>query len=411
MNLENYRTLKEGGMSDKFTKVSVFIYSGGCSSNWAEGRTVINFLEANGHRIVDSIEGADIVIFNACSFDEAEKRGTAKIRAIVEQKLDARLIMMGCVQKRMLANLPADTIVIPPKDIVRFNVYFTHLIPIEEIPPSNDIQAPGHWVMIERYVSGSPAPFFEAFKGIDQEIEVLPNLKDEAWLITTSVGCLGNCSYCGIRKNRGALKSFPIEKLLKEFHHGLSLGKSYFKIWGVDVGYYGKDIGTDLAELLESILRIDREFQLEILAANPRAFMELFDKLLPVLKDQRIDRLVIPVQSGSRKILKAMNRGIDPAIFIEKINQLRAEAPWITILTHYIVGFPGETDADFGETILLMHRAKLYHCLINKFDAKEDTLAARMEDQIVDEIKEVRKEVLQEICRRGVEKYFPGTVY
>ena len=387
----------------------VFIYSGGCSSNWAEGRTVINFLEANGHKIVDSMEKANVILFNACSVDEsAEKKGLEKIRAIIEGNFEACLIIMGCVQQRMLLGIPMNTIVIPSKELKRFNDVFEHQTPIEAIPASNDIQAPAHWTMIERYVPKSAEAFFKVFKQTKQEIEVLENLKDEAWLITTSTGCLGKCSYCGIKKNRGTLKSFPAEKLVKEFRNGLALGKTYFKIWGDDVGCYGRDIGTDLAELLKAFLAIEREFHLEVLAANPTPFLEIFDKLLPLLRDKRVDRLVIPAQSGSQKILKAMNRDIDLETLFEKIDQLRLEASHLSLITHYIVGFPGETEIDFQKTIAFAHRTKLYQCLILKFDAKEGTLAAKMKNQISEDVKEKRKEVLTEICRQGVNL---GTIY
>jgi len=390
----------------------VFIYSGGCTSNWLDGQQIMDFLTANGHKIVHEPKEADVVVVNTCSVDEIAERGSfKKIDALKNINPKAKIIISGCLPEATDKEI-SNAVCLPPKKLEEFDSIFDHPNKsILDFERPTKVNAPPYWTSIEKYFSGDAESFKKIFGFKDEEIEYMTGLNENAFIIETNQGCLGNCSYCAIRRSRGDLKSISLKRAVESFKVGLDRGYKDFKIWGDDVGDYGKDIGTDLSVLLVEFLKNKRDFKLEVLATNPNSFLELYDKLLPSLKDKRMDCLNITVQSGSEKILEAMHRKIDMKLLTEKIKNLRKEAPHLNLRSHYMVGFPGETKEDFEETIKFMFETKIFQGLIFEFDAKPGTEAAQMKNQVPDEIKKERRALIEAISKWGAAEYYGGEIY
>lgn len=398
--------------SETLKNAKVFIYSGGCTSNWLDGQQIMDFLTVNGHHIVHEPSDADVVIVNTCSVDEIAEEGSfKKIDALKNINPNAKVVIAGCLPEATDKEI-SNAVCIPPKNMGQFDSIFDHPNKsISELERPTKVEAPAYWTSIEKYFSGDAESFKKTFGFKDEEIEYMTGLNEKAFIIETNQGCLGNCSYCAIKRSRGHLKSISLKRATESFKIGLEKGFKDFKIWGDDVGDYGKDIGTDLSVLLAEFLKNEGDFKLEVLAANPKRFIELYDKLLPSLKDKRLDCLNITVQSGSERLLEAMNRKIDVMALIEKIRNLREEAPHLNLRSHYMVGFPGETKEDFEETIKFIFDTKIFQGLIFEFDAKPGTEAAQMENQVPDGIKKERKSLIEAIMKWGAQEYYSGKKY
>src|SRR5208283_1717638 len=357
---------------------SVYIYSNGCSSNMLDGERMSQYFELNGYELTPVPQSADIIVVNTCAFESASERDSLeKIKELQNQK-NARMIVCGClpaINKKKLDEIYTGDYFIPKNEKT-----WSRLDEIiqAEIPMSNvkDPSVLSHrwkdWRLIGVYKAFKETPKCKAITGYDEDV----------YHIRIATGCTGNCSFCAIRFARGHIKSRQIEEIVNDFMEGLDEGYKSFKIWGDDVGDYGLDINTDLSVLLSEILKIKKDFELEVLATNPNRFLELYDSLVPNLEDKRVKWLNVSIQSGSPKILKLMHRDIDLHLLVSRLKDLRNRAPHLTMRAHYIVGFPREGWRDFFSTVMFTFKARIFKYLVLKYDPKPNTEASQMTGQL-----------------------------
>ncbi len=171
-------------------------------------------------------------------------------------------------------------------------------------------------------------------------------------------GCASNCSYCSIRFAHGNIESTNKNEIIESFHLGLNKGFKKFVLIAEDVGAYGIDVNTNIVALLEELFAIDGDFKIIIDDFNPHWMIRYFDELLPLLTkySNKIEDLRIPIQSGSNRILKLMRRRYTIEEVSLCIDSLWEHIPNLKIRTHCLVGFPGETEKDFDETINFLNR-------------------------------------------------------
>jgi threonylcarbamoyladenosine tRNA methylthiotransferase CDKAL1 len=183
-------------------------------------------------------------------------------------------------------------------------------------------------------------------------------------------GCLGNCSYCAIRRAHGTLKSTPMEEVLGMFRDGLNRGYKSFVLIAEDTGAYGVDLGITFPELLKNVFELSPDFKLLLNDINPQWLIRYLNQLLPLLEkyQDRIIDIRMPVQSGSNDILKKMRRPYSIEKVQECIDELYKTIPNLKIITHIIVGFPGETDDDFLKTINFLKKNRLTQTSVLKYD-------------------------------------------
>jgi tRNA A37 methylthiotransferase MiaB len=201
-------------------------------------------------------------------------------------------------------------------------------------------------------------------------------------------GCLFNCAFCATKFATGGLKSKPEDRIIEEFETGLREGYKIFQLINEDTGCYGLDIGTNLPNLLRRIFAIEGNYQLILIDFNPQWIVEYYDELLAIFLEHRgkVRELFVSLQSGSDKILKAMKRsyGIEPVKSM--LINLRKQVPEVMLRATALIGFPGETEEEFGMTVKTFQEIGFSEVEIDKYEDRPGTVSSLMKDKIPQEI-------------------------
>lgn len=220
-------------------------------------------------------------------------------------------------------------------------------------------------------------------------------------IVNIEEGCLDACAYCSTRLVKGRLHSYPAADIIQQVKSLVNDGCVEIQLTGQDCGCYGFDTGTNLAELVQQILaEVPGNYKLRLGMGNPRHMMQYLDKLIECFKDDRVYKFIhLPVQSGSENILKAMNRkhsATDYVMLAEAFNKF----PLFTLSTDMIVGFPGESEQDFNDTLDILEKTRPTVCNITRFVARPNTPAYNMAGAVPDEVKHIRSAALAEAFQR-----------
>ena len=352
----------------------------------------------NNWQIVDKCSKADLILVNSCGFNQAQEDKTInKIKRIKkDKKPEAEIIVSGCLPKinEKSLNKVFDGITFSPKEIDRIDELIDAKIKISEIKNieigRKDFQ--GKFLYSFNKILAKillKLPVFGFYKFFHIKIEpyykILNTLYDHRiFYILACTGCLGNCSYCAIKRAKGTLKSIPVEKIISEFRYGLSKGYKKFALIGDDLGYYGRDIKSNLITLLEEMIKEKGDFELLLYYLEPMDFETSFPKLKEVFRSGKIVDVCIPVQTGSNRITKLMNRPCDVENVRKYASELRKEFQFMNVRTHVIVGFPGETEEDFKKSLELFD--DFDEVGIFKYADRPDTPASRMTNKVPDAI-------------------------
>jgi MiaB/RimO family radical SAM methylthiotransferase len=210
--------------------------------------------------------------------------------------------------------------------------------------------------------------------------------KKETAIIEIADGCLGNCSYCATRLAKGPLFSYRPSSIVKEVN--CALAQNCKRIWftAQDTAAYGEDIGTNLPFLLG--LLPAGNYQVRVGMMNPNTALPILKELIEAYKDKRIWKFLhLPLQSGSNEILKAMNRPYTVQDFERIVSEFRKVFPKLILWTDVIVGYPGETEKQFQETVELLKRMKFDKVNISRFAKRDKTAAAELKQLPTDVLK------------------------
>lgn len=200
-------------------------------------------------------------------------------------------------------------------------------------------------------------------------------------------GCNNHCTYCVVPSARGKQRSRPPEEVIEEIEDLVEEGYKEVTLLGQNVIAYGKDLeGIDFADLLERVNEIEGIEKIKYISSHPKDMSDRLIETLPRLS-KACEDLHLPVQSGSNRILKAMNRGYNREEYLKIIEKVRSLIPKISITTDIIVGFPGEREKDFADTLSLMKEVRFASAYMFKYSPRSDTPAERMVDQIPEEIR------------------------
>jgi len=349
-----------------------FVEGYGCSLNLAESEQIAGFLIENGFKKVDDFRLADFVIINTCSVKQVtEQRMISRIKFLFENKKSlSTLFVTGC-----LASAEHDLVAKINANIVVLDNSLASLCVALGIKVNNF------------------SPMISSCKE-----------KEFISIIPASVGCLGSCTYCSAHLARKELHSYDpksIDLALKNALVGDKLNSPSKEIWltSQDLGCYGFDIGSSVPKLLKLLLKNKGEFRLRLGMMNPNHFIKIRRSLLPLMKDERVYKFLhLPLQSGSDKILKLMNRKYSVGDFLECVKFARKFIPNVTIATDIIVGFPGETELDFKKTLAVLKKVQPDIVNISRFGKRKGTLAEKMSGQINEVEKKRRSKILANFC-------------
>jgi len=371
----------------------------GCPRRSLDSSTTYNYLTGNGWKATKNFQSADLLIVYTCGgFQSAETNSLVRIKDLVTyKKKNAKLIITGCLNKiNPVALTDYKDYCIDEHDL--FSIIDEIIGPekaFRKISDANIVQNVvdiSFRLMTLKSLISQFSPNINFAKLIKKYINFKKTLKrnprgvfpDDVFHLKIASGCLGICSYCAIRIASGKLISKPLDEIMKEFQFGLRCGFKRFVLLAQDLGCYGMDIGTDLPTLLEQIFEREEEFSIILNDINPRWLIHHFDRLFPILVEyqDRIEDIRIPIQSGSDEVLKRMRRGYNSNDAIKVIAKLNEKIPDLKVFTHVIVGFPGETDIDFGLTKNTLLKLKFEKIAAYQYEDRPGTEANKMCDKV-----------------------------
>jgi tRNA-2-methylthio-N6-dimethylallyladenosine synthase len=381
--------------------------------NKLDSALIESALQDAGCQFVDNAKDADVVLLNTCSVrDHAEQRVMShlgNLKHIKETRPDLVVGVIGCMAQRLGSELfkqSAVDIVCGPARIAEIPRLIT-----EAIQEKKKAVA-----VTEKIRQASPdAQSLERFEtefGVEGD-----EIPGQAY-VRAMHGCDKFCSYCVVPYVRGPETSRPPEAIIEQAKHLAQNGVKQITLLGQRINAYEYKAGDKtycLADLLEMISEIDGIEWINFVTSYPSA--KYFDRILQAIANfPKVCRyLHIPAQSGSDKILKAMNRGYTCAEYLELLDRARRIVPDIVIAGDFIVGFPGETDDDFAQTVGLVKKANYKNCFIFKYSPRPGTIAdKRLEDTVPLEVKKQRNcellKVQEEISGKLAREFLGKTV-
>ena len=364
----------------------------GCQMNKLDSELMLESLTERGYQLTHDADEAGVILYNTCSVREhAEQRAVSRMSSFKQRKRqepDLVLGLLGCVaqhkKEELLRRIPFLDIVVGTREFQR--------IPdlIEEVRGSK-----------ERLLATE----------MDSPLEFVRrrNLGPNPWHAYVSVmrGCDMVCSYCIVPTTRGKEVSRPPEEILAEITRLASSGVREITLLGQTVNSYGKRLGTGIGlhTLLEGIEGIDGIERCHFITSHPR-FMR--PKLITAMAEcsKVMEYLHLPVQSGSDTVLARMKRTYDREFYLRTIDRLREKIPDVTLATDFIVGFPGETEGEFEESLSLVEEVGFDHSYVFQYSPRPGTESA---DHKVDDVpggvkKERNHRLLEAVGKTGAER-------
>jgi MiaB/RimO family radical SAM methylthiotransferase len=365
------------------------VLTNGCPENQLDSARVETYLEENGWQIVDNVKDADLILFNACGLTESSALNSIhSIHNIKKQiKDNQRLIVWGCLPKidpEMLFQTHQG-LSFGEREIDKLDEIIRATKSINEITV-NEICEPLYresiWHRLSK-IDRLPIKFVHVLYPRLTSSNYLSRSSDSSnFYIKIASGCLGNCSYCAVKKSRGNVKSKPTDEVMDEFKAGLSLGFKKFSLLGTDLGPYGKDLGYNLADLLTKMVNEKGDFKIGLRNIHPLFLKQMINDLVPAFATGKIWFTGVPVESGSDRILTLMKRGYSVDDFKEGIQRLKKACPDLFISTQIIVNFPTETEREFAESMNLFEESNFDYAEIYSFSPRPGTPAADMEGRV-----------------------------
>ena len=374
----------------------------GCQMNVHESEKIAGILHRLGYEETDKNENADIIVFNTCCIREnAENHAFGNIGALKKlkkQKPNLLIAVGGCMTQEK-----------GKTDVLKKKFPFIDImfgtLNLEELETLIKRKKAQKKRVIEiRETEGEIVEFPDAYR------TSYPN----AW-VNIMYGCNNFCSYCIVPYVRGRERSRKPEHILAEVQGLVKEGYKEITLLGQNVNSYGSDgkTGTTFAELLDRVASIEGDFRLRFMTSHPKDFNEDLVKVME--KHRKICRLVhLPVQSGSNAVLKAMNRRYTREKYLDEIRMLKSRLPEAEVTTDIIVGFPGETEADYLDTENLVKEVDYASAFTFVYSPRQGTKAAEMENRIPEEVQKDRimrlVELVNTLTRQKSEKYVGKTV-
>lgn len=348
----------------------VYLKSFGCSTNLADGELVAGCLSGAGFDIVENPKEADILLYNTCAVKApTENRVIDILRKTPRNK---RLVVTGCLPLINFGRL---------KNEVDFDGV------AGPAPAARIVEILRRVDRGEKVVS---------LKGVSNPSLCLPRIPVNriVSVVPINYGCLGECSYCCVLFARGQLRSNPVEEIVDRVKLDLDSGAKEVWLTSQDTACYGKDLGTNLAELLTQVCKIEGKFFVRVGMMTPNQVIGMLDELIEVYKEEKVFKFLhLPVQSGDDDVLKLMNRRYTVEDFKEIIFAFKNEIPQLTLATDVICGFPGEKRDAFERTKRLMTEFQPDIVNISKFFSRPNTAAEKLSPLPPKEVKRRSKEL------------------
>jgi len=355
-----------------------YIHTFGCQMNENDSERLAGMLTEMGYTETDRADDSDLVIFNTCCVREnAELKvygHLGALKKLKENKPEMIISICGCMmqQKEVVEHI---TKTYPYVDLI-FGTHNLHRFPE---------------LVYNALTSGSKIVDTSESNGVIAEgMPIERKDKIKAW-VTIMYGCNNFCSYCIVPYVRGRERSRKAEDIVKEVEGLCKDGVKEITLLGQNVNSYGKDFnnGTSFASLLYMLNEIDGLERIRFMTSHPK---DLSDELITAMKEcsKVCEHLHLPVQAGSTRVLEMMNRRYTKEKYLELTEKIKKEIPGIALTTDIIVGFPGETEVDFEDTLDVVRKVRFDSAYTFLYSKRTGTPAARSTEQIPEEVKKER---------------------
>ena len=381
-------------------KATVITY--GCQMNVNESAKMKQILQTMGYEIIDDIDDSDLVFLNTCTVREgAAVKVYGKLGDLkrLKEKKEGKMIIgvTGCLAQEVRDEFIKKT---PYVDLVLGNQNIGRIPDIiERIEKGEDV----HVVMVEDED--------ELPQRVDADFG-----DDIVASISITYGCNNYCTFCIVPYVRGMERSVPLHEVVQDVKKYTEKGYKEILFLGQNVNSYGSDLADEtdnFAKLLRESAKIEGDFWIKYVSPHPKDFT---DEVIDAIADNsKIARMLhLPLQSGSTKILNAMNRGYTKEEFITLARKIKEKIPDIGLTTDIIVGFPGETDEDFQDTMDVVNEVGFENAFMFMYSKRSGTPAATMAEQVTEQIKSERLQQLMRLqnykAKEESQKYLGKTV-
>ncbi len=366
--------------------MKVGIYTLGCKVNTYESEFIISLFKNRGYEIASFDDECDIYIVNTCTVTNNSDRKDRKIINSIKNK-DACKVVCGCFVESAKEYDFSDI------DVVIGNYNKSNIVDLVE-----ENLKTGKQIIAKENIMTVPFEDME-ISHVETRTRAFVKIQD---------GCENYCSYCIIPFVRGRCRSKKKDVILEEISSLVNNGYNEIVLTGIHTGNYGVDLGTCFSDLLEDILKISGLKRLRISSIE---ITELDDKFFKLLENPILcNHLHVPLQSGSDRILKLMNRKYDKKEYLSVINKIRSIRPDISITTDVIVGFPGENSNDFNECLSFVKEVNFAKVHVFPYSKRNGTKAARMGGHIDGNTKKERTKELLELSDKLEKEYYNSCI-
>ena len=376
----------ENNMDKKLFCISTY----GCQMNEEDSEKLSGMLKSQGYERTDNKEEASIIIFNTCCVREnAENKvfgNLGQLKQLKKKNPNLVIAICGCMMQqvgmadKVLKTFPYVDIIFGTHNAHKFPEYLHRVL-------QEGVQVKEILNKEEGIVEGLP---------IDRKSDVKA-------FVTIMYGCNNFCTYCIVPYVRGRERSRKSEDIIKEIEELVSKGYKEITLLGQNVNSYGKGLEEDIdfAGLLRKVNEVKGLERVRFMTSHPK---DLSDDVIMAIKecDKLCEQVHLPVQSGSSRILKEMNRHYDREYYLDLVKKIKSEIPDVTLTTDIIIGFPGETEEDFLDTLSLCEEVGYDSVFTFIYSRRNHTPADKMENQIPDDIKHDRFNRLVEAINKKV---------
>ncbi len=366
----------------------VALHTLGCKLNYSETSSIGSQFLGNNFQVVDFQQTADVYVLNTCSVTESAERECRQIvRRALRQNPEAFIIVTGCYAQ------------LRPEEIARIEG-------VDAVLGSNEKFK--LFSLLENFnkreltcISVTPTENLTEF-GVAHSTDA--DSRTRAFLKIQD-GCDYTCSFCTIPLARGTSRSLEAVKVIAEFKQLLADGYKEIILTGVNVGDYGKNIGTNLFNLLNELIRIDGEFRIRISSIEPNLLTDEIIKLTSE-SEKLCNHFHIPLQSGSPRILKAMQRRYSLQDYESLIHKVKKLLPDSAIGVDVIVGFPGETEEDFIHTHNFLRELPISYLHVFTYSERPDTKAISLPGMVEVQERKRRNNILRILSEKKRSKFY-----
>ncbi len=403
---------------------TIYIEGEGCNRRMLDQARLTEYFRVNGFRLAKKPDDADYILLTTCAFKGDEKDySSSRIGAL--GKYSAELIVCGCLPS--IAPESYEELGNPkffsPDDLDKVDSFFEdNKIKFSEVPDAhlvNYYENAGVLQTLKRKLTAKDLfardQLTRAAASARKRLDHFFRRSSKDYFLYCCRGCLGHCSYCGIRRAIGSVCSQPVAEVIEGFREGYDAGHRNFIILGDDVGCYGVDIDSTLPELLSSILQecatvAERQgtgdkngggIGLHVKETHPKYLLLYGKELLDLVASPMIRSILCPIQSGSDRVLDLMRREHSAADIKDLIIGLRDANPGLELSTQIIVGFPTETDEDFLNTLRLVRESKFDEVTVFSYDDIENTHASSLEGKVAEDVMRQRTRKAQKYLQQA----------